>query len=181
MVRVFSFYPPRNGQHDDIDKYIEPASARLTKMASRAAEYGKLLVLENEKGIVGDTVERCRRLLDNVASDQLRFAWDPANFVQVGELHPTTDGWPLLGSYVSHVHVKDALVNGEVQTAGNGDGEVKQLLERLREANYQGFLALEPHLVVAGHSSGFSGPDGMERAAKALRKLMAECDCFETG
>ena len=59
------------------------------------------------------------------------FAWDPANFVQVGELHPTTDGWPLLGSYVSHVHVKDALVNGEVQTAGNGDGEVKQLLERL--------------------------------------------------
>ena len=72
MVRVFSFYPPGNGQHDDIDKYIEPASARLTKMASRAAEYGKLLVLEKQKGIVGDTVDRCRRLLDNVASDRFR-------------------------------------------------------------------------------------------------------------
>jgi hypothetical protein len=50
---------------------------------------------------------------------------------------------------------------------------------RLREAGYQGILALEPHLAIAGHSSGFSGPEGMAYAAQALRRLMAEVGCVE--
>ena len=179
MIRVFSYYPPEGVAKEDNDWLVDKASERLATLASRAVEAGKLLVLENEKGIVGDTVERCARLLDNVGGDHLRFAWDPANFVQVGERYPTTDGWPVLGGYVGHVHIKDALANGEVQPAGWGDGEVGKLLAHLRDTEYQGFLALEPHLVVAGHSSGFSGPDGMARAASALRYLMAECGCAE--
>ena len=40
-------------------------------------------------------------------------------------------------------------------------------------------LALEPHLAVAGHSSGFSGPEGMEVAVRALRRVMQEQGCRE--
>ena len=47
--------------------------------------------------------------------------------------------------------------------------------------DYKGVLTLEPHLKTAGHSSGFSGPDGMTLAANALRKLMAETGCQEIG
>ncbi len=179
MIRVFSFYPPQHSVSMTEDELVENASARLRSMATRAASAGNILLLENEKGIVGDRIERCLRLLKNVDSASLRFAWDPANFVQVGEMHPTTDGWPVLGSYVSHVHIKDALADGEVQPAGGGAGQVGELLVHLRDINYQGFLALEPHLVLAGHSSGFSGPDGMERAAKALRSLLSDCGFTE--
>jgi hypothetical protein len=35
-------------------------------------------------------------------------------------------------------------------------------------------------LEVAGHSGGFSGPEGMRRAVGALRSLMAKHGCTET-
>jgi hypothetical protein len=34
-------------------------------------------------------------------------------------------------------------------------------------------------LIVAGHSSGYSGPEGMARAAEALRRVMAQTGCIE--
>jgi hypothetical protein len=56
---------------------------------------------------------------------------------------------------------------------------VGQLLAALRDEGYRGFLALEPHLTVAGHSSGFSGVEGMTYAVETLRRLMRETDCIE--
>jgi sugar phosphate isomerase/epimerase len=179
-VRIFSFYPP--GPRDNLyyDTYVSEATSRLARLTETAQSEGFYLLLENEKDIVGDTVARCHTILSTIDNPHLRFLWDPANFVQVGETQPTTRGWPTLGPYVSHVHVKDAaLADGPVRVAGAGDGQVRELLKKLREAGYQGFLALEPHLAVAGRSSGYSGPGGMARAAAALRKLMAECDCAE--
>ena len=65
------------------------------------------------------------------------------------------------------------MATDEVLPAGEGDGQFDLLLNNLAKAGYQGFLALEPHLAFAGHSSGFSGAEGMGRAATALRALMA--------
>lgn len=180
LVRVFSFYPPDISTNAGYDAYVEASSERLSVLAQMAQREGFTLLLENEKEIVGDTLARCQRLLDAVASPALRFAWDPANFVQVNEEDVTARGWPMLGPYVVHVHVKDALLeSGDVRAAGQGDGEVGLLLAKLREGGYSGFLALEPHLAIAGHSSGFSGVEGMRYAAKTLRDLMAEFDCRE--
>ena len=163
LIRVFSFYPPAAASASDLDRHVHEAADRLATMAEIAPRGGFTLVMENEKGIVGDTILRCRQLLELVGNSGLQFAWDPANFVQVGEPEPTWSGWPLLGPYVAHVHVKDALASGEVTPAGEGDGQMGALLDQLRKSEYAGFLALEPHLVVAGHSSGFSGVDGMKR------------------
>lgn len=174
LIRVFSFYPPEHVPPDGYDAYVGESVKRLAALASRAADEGMTLLLENEKDIVGDTIARCRALLTGVDRANLRFAWDPANFVQVGEVAPTEDGWPLLGPYVAHVHVKDAVADGDVRPAGQGDGQVGMLLDRLNQSNYSGFLALEPHLAIAGHSSGFSGVDGMTRAVQVLRRLMAD-------
>jgi sugar phosphate isomerase/epimerase len=181
MVRVFSFYPPDGTTPKAYDEYIDESARRLSELAERAAVADITLLLENEKDIVGDTIARCRALLTTVNSPALQFAWDPANFVQVGEGAPTDDGWSQLGSYVAHVHVKDALADGDVRPAGEGDGQVGKLLDRLRDRNYEGILALEPHLAIAGHSSGFSGVDGMTHAADALRRLMQEHGIEEAG
>ncbi|HYN89646.1 MAG TPA: sugar phosphate isomerase/epimerase family protein, partial [Ardenticatenaceae bacterium] len=161
-VRVFSFYPPDTSSNRDYDWYLEEAAQRLGTLTDLARREGFHLLLENEREIVGDTPARCHALLGAIEDEHLRFAWDPANFVQVGVARPTESGWPLLGRYVAHVHVKDAsLADGSVRAAGEGDGQVGELLSALRRTGYHGFLALEPHLVAAGRSGGFSGPEGM--------------------
>ena len=168
-IRVFSFYPP-----DGADAWLERSIARLARLAEIAETAGLRLLLENDKHLVGDTPERCAALLRGVNSPALRFVWDPANFVQVGVAQPTDRGWPLLADYVAHVQIKDAhLVDGRVTPAGQADGQVPELVAHLREVGYQGFLALEPHLVIAGHSGGFSGPEGMATAAEALRGILS--------
>jgi sugar phosphate isomerase/epimerase len=176
-VRVFSFYP----EGEPGAREIDAAAGRLARMAEMAQAVGITLLLENEKGIVGDTLARCAALLDAVASPHLRFAWDPANFVQVGELAQVSDGWAALGSRVGHVHIKDLdAATGMVLPAGEGDGQVVAMLEHLAAAGYRGYVALEPHLAVAGHSSGFSGPEGMRVAAAALRRCLAQAGVTET-
>jgi len=179
-VRIFSFYPPDLSSNAQYDQHLPAVIARLQHLAEAAGHAGVELLLENEKGIVGDTLARCHALLQAVDHPALTFAWDPANFIQVGEAQVTEDGWPRLGDRIGYVHIKDALLaTGEVRPAGEGDGQIGLLLTQLREHGYQGFLALEPHLTVAGHSSGFSGPEGMARAVAALRQLLAANQCVE--
>jgi len=179
-VRMFSFYPPDTSSNAHYDRYVENAAERLSRLADLAEREGVTLMLENEKEIVGDTLARCEALVSAVDSSSLQFLWDPANFVQVGEARVTERGWPLLGARIGYVHIKDAhLRDGSVCAAGEGDGQIRELLVKLQAAGYRGVLALEPHLTIAGHSSGFSGPDGMAYAVKALRGLMADVGCEE--
>lgn len=174
LVRVFSFYPPETPEPDWSETaLVGEAVARLQAMTDVAASAGIQLLLENENGIVGDSVARCATLLHGVQSPHLAFAWDPANFVHVGEAAAVEEGWDTLGPRTKHVHVKDyRMSTSEVLPAGEGDGQFDLLFARLADTDYSGFLALEPHLAFAGHSSGFSGPEGMTRAAFALRALL---------
>jgi sugar phosphate isomerase/epimerase len=180
QIRIFSFYPPDTSTNLHYDRHVPESAERLGILARQAQQEGFTLLLENEKGIVTDTPERCLAVLQAVDSPALRFTWDPANFVQVGVAMPVERGWAGLKPYVRYVHIKDALLeNGKVTPAGEGDGQLVELLNELQQMGYRGTLSLEPHLQIAGHSGGFSGPDGMRLAARALRKLMAETGCQE--
>jgi len=179
-IRIFSFYPEDISTNAHYDQHVEQAAQRLAEFARLAEQEGIILVLENEKGIVTDTPQRCLAVLKLVNSSALRAAWDPANYVQVGVERPIDTGWAGLEPYVSYVHIKDAmLADGHVVPAGEGDGQVPGLLGKLIQMDYQGILTLEPHLKIAGHSSGFSGPEGMTVAVNALRKCMAAAGCQE--
>lgn len=180
-VRLFSFYPPDTSTNDHYDDYVAEATARLAKLTEMAEREGFVLLLENEKGIVTDTLTRCEAVVKAIDNPHLRFLWDSANFVQVGEEQVVERGWPMVGDLIGYVHIKDAVLSdGHVVPAGKGDGQLPELLTRLKATDYQGVLALEPHLKVAGHSSGFSGAEGMKIAVTALRKIMAETGCVET-
>lgn len=181
-IRIFSFYPPDTSTNAHYDQYVPEAVDRLGKLTEKAASAGFTLLHENEKDIVGDTPERCHALMSGVNSPNLRFIWDPANFVQVGVSQLTDRYWDLLSPYIGYIHIKDArLSDGTVTAAGEGDGQVPQLLTRLKATGYNGVLALEPHLKVAAHSTGFSGADGMTYAVNALRKVMADVGLAEAG
>ena len=179
-VRIFSFYPPDTSTNAHYDQHLDAAIERLARMAERAQAAEVELLHENEKEIVGDTLVRCQALIAGVNNPHLHFLWDSANFVQVGEDRVVERGWPMLGDKTTYVHIKDArLSDGSVCPAGDGDGQIRELLQSLVAQDYQGFLSLEPHLMVAGRSGGFSGAEYMTIAVEALRKVMAEVGCVE--
>ena len=78
LIRVFSFYPPNIENNDHYDQHVEAVTSRLARLTEVARREGVTLLLENEKGIVGDTPERCQAILSAIDSPHLRFAWDPA-------------------------------------------------------------------------------------------------------
>ena len=176
-VRIFSFYPEADGLQVE---RVETSISRLRVLAEVAAERNIVLLLENEGGLVGDIPQRCRALVERVGSANLRYVWDTGNYPQMGFERSVEIGWPLLAEYTDCVQVKDCrIADGTITVAGGGDGQVRELLENLMDRAYEGFLALEPHLLVAGQSGGFSGAEGMKMAAQALRGLMAEVGCQE--
>ena len=76
LVRIFSFRPPAGREAEQVGESL----SRLNALAEVAGARGVVLVMENETGMVGDTPERCRTLLQGVDSPSLRFVWDIGNF-----------------------------------------------------------------------------------------------------
>lgn len=155
FLRMFSFYIPV-GQ--DPDQYRETVIARLRQFAAVAEKYGITLLHENEKDIYGDTGRRCRDILDAVGSDHFKAIFDFANFVQCGE--DTLACWELLKKDVAYIHVKDAVTAGrENVLCGTGEGHIAEILTDAFAHGYDGFLTLEPHLVLFDALKGLETAD----------------------
>ena len=170
-VRVFSFFV-RPGSDPAASRDV--VLRRMAALADVARDAGVVLVHENEKGIYGDTPQRCLDLVESVGSPHLALAWDSANFVQVG-VRPFTDGYALLRPYLEYVQVKDALAaTGAVVPAGRGDGEVPQTVRALRDDGFDGFFSLEPHLGQAHSLGGFSGPELFTEAWQAFTTILRD-------
>ncbi|MHB1628027.1 MAG: sugar phosphate isomerase/epimerase family protein [Bacilli bacterium] len=170
-IRIFSFFIPAGS---DPAAFRNEVMRRIQVLEERARDAGLTLLHENEKEIYGDTGERCLDIFRTCPSERLRCAFDPANFVQCG-VRPFSDAFPLLEPYISYVHIKDARFDGGlVVPAGQGDGEVEQVLSSLLDGGYDGFLSLEPHLDKAGRFSGFSGPERFRAAGGALKDMLRE-------
>jgi sugar phosphate isomerase/epimerase len=168
-VRIFSFYYEGRAPEDVRDAVLE----RMAALARRAEGTGVTLLHENEKEIYGDVPTRILDIVEAVGSPALKLAWDPANFVQVG-VKPFTEGYGLLRPHVAYLQIKDALAaSGRVVPAGEGDGEVLQTVEALRDSGYVGFASLEPHLAFGYGTGGFSGPRAFGVAARAFSTILA--------
>ena len=142
FIRVFSFFIPKG---EDPASYREEVIRRMKQMVALAERDNVILLHENEKGIYGDTALRCKEIFDEVPSAHLKGVFDPANFVQCGDVtYP--DGFQLLKEHIVYMHIKDALEDGTVVPAGMGQGHVEEILRELSEDGFQGFLSLEPHL-----------------------------------
>ena len=169
-IRMFSFFVPKG----EADAHRSQVMERLATLLDEAKGHPVILLHENESHIYGDIPRRCLDILETLASPQLRLTFDPANFVMNG-VHSFSEGYPLLKDHIEYMHIKDGIMaEKRVVPAGEGDGEVPELLSALKGRGYDGFLSLEPHLAHAGASGGFSGPDLFEKAAKALRSVLKE-------
>ncbi len=74
---------------------------------------------------------------------------------------------------MKHFHVKDYDPKTHRNVpAGAGNGQIPRLLGEAVATGYDGFCVLEPHLVVAEASFGFTGPERFADAAKALKQIL---------
>jgi sugar phosphate isomerase/epimerase len=164
-IRIFSYYLPRE---DDPARFRDEVLRRTSVKAAIAEKRGVQLVLENERYIYGDTADRVLDVLISVDSAALGHAFDPANYLEVGQ--PIDDAWSKLRSRTTHFHVKDydASLGKNVPT-GQGQGKIPELIADAVSRGYEGFCVLEPHLLVAELTHGFTGPARFGEAADALK------------
>jgi 3-dehydroshikimate dehydratase len=174
FIRVFSFYPPDGGA---IETYRTEVIERMRKMAELLQNTNLVMVHENEKDIYGSSAENCVDLVKSIDSPKLRLAYDPANFVWGEKITNSFDVcWQMMKPYVVHVHIKDWKLGSDNvgSMPGEGDGQIRNLLEDLAVMKYKGFLTLEPHLKSGGQFGGETGPELFSQAIAAIRNLCRE-------
>lgn len=160
-IRTFSFFIPQGKRPED---YKGMVFERLGAMVDYAGAQKVVLLHENEKDIYGDTIYRCRELMEAFYGDSFRAVFDFANFVQCGQ-----DAWQAYGElrpFIEYVHVKDARrKDGVIVPAGEGDGRIRDILASLKAQGFTGFLSLEPHL------TEFEGLKDLERDGASVRGM----------
>ncbi len=177
-IRMFSFFEAYENKDTVIDT--------LKKMVAIANEYDIKLCHENEKLIYGDTLERVNEIAESVP--ELCLIYDPANYVDVGEMPEKT--LPALHSRTEYFHIKDVIAEtGELVPAGHGDGGIPKLIEMI--GNDDKVLTLEPHLMIF---DGYAEIDSTEMknkfhfenndeafdfAVASLKKLLTEQNYIE--
>lgn len=169
-IRMFSFWMVDKNP----DEWKDEVLKKLKGFADIAAKYDVILLHENEKDIYGDIGSRCKIILDELASPHFKVAFDFANFVQCGE--DTAQCWEMLKEHVVYIHIKDAIAgNKENVVCGTGDGKIPELLKKaIREDGYEGFLTLEPHLVLFATLQSLETEDASQVIATNKAKDGAE-------
>lgn len=183
-IRIFSFYIPKK---DNFDDYKDVVISKLKEFAKIAEQYNIVLLHENEKDIFGDIARRCKLIIDEVASPNFKGIFDFANFVQCGE--DTQECYDLLSDDIAYIHIKDAVYKDNFNVlCGTGDGQIESILVQFLKSGYQGFLTLEPHLVVFDaikdlelehstetiqNSAAKDGAEGYKMQYEALLKILS--------
>ena len=158
-IRMFSFFIPKDKVASD---YKNEVIDRLGVMYDISKDSGVSLIHENEKGIYGDVPERCFEI--HKALPEIGGVFDPANYVQCGV--DTLTAWDMLKDYILYMHIKDAKSDGSVVPAGQGEGNVKEIVSQFIAQGGNAFT-IEPHLKI------FDGFSALEQEGE--KSVISEC------
>jgi sugar phosphate isomerase/epimerase len=170
-IRIFSFYP---GAYVSEESFFDQVISRLSKMVEYVQGSDIILMHENEKGIFGHNAENCALLARTMHSKNFRLAYDPGNFVWGEHICNNMDVcWSKMKSWVDHIHIKDWKMN-HYDTGclpGSGDAQIPELIEKLVETKYKGFVTMEPHMDEGGQFGGHTSMDHYRQAITSFRRL----------
>ncbi len=196
LIRGFSFYPPLGA---DPVPYVPQAVDQIGQIVDICGREGLIFGLEIEPNLVGSTGKLMATLARNVNRPNLVLIFDGGNvacqnknpiecFHEYREMRP----------YLGWMHVKDYRIDPGLEWTGTVDEErlrnfvpadsgdaghelvlkdlkshLPEMEERMKKLGAPGFfLETEPHLKGGGQFGGFSGPDGMGVAVRALCRLL---------
>lgn len=177
-VRIFSYY----NRKDQVDHEAWKAESldRLARLTAVAKRCNLVLYHENEAGIFGNQVADVAAIRDQLRAknpEHFRMIFDFDNFNHTGQ--DVAAAWKELGDATDAIHLKDSKKqpDGKFQhvPAGTGDTPIRQVLQELKQRNWNGPISLEPHLV---HSAAVmaTGPSG--QANQSLADL-GPAECFQ--
>lgn len=196
LIRGFSFYHP---QGEDPTPYIPQAVDQLGQIVDICAAEGLVFGLEIEPNLIGETGALLATLARKVKRSNMVLIFDGGN-VAAQNKNPVQcyneylDTRPHLG----WMHIKDYQIDPSLNWTGVVDEErlknfvpcnvgdaghelvlrdlktqIPKLDRKMKKLGAPGFfLEVEPHLKGGGQFGGFSGPDGMGVAVRALCSVL---------
>jgi sugar phosphate isomerase/epimerase len=144
----------------------------MAEQAEMVAGSSFVLVHENDADMYGAFPEGCRRIMETFNGPNFKALFDFANSACMGiKTIPDWTDWII--PYLDSLHIKDG-VNGSRNflPAGEGEGQIPETFQLLRDAGWSGPMALEPHLAESGAFSGFSGEAKFAHAKETLVKVL---------
>ena len=160
IVRVMSYAQEPWGE----DQHEQERFKRLRAITSRFSEAGITVAHENCMNYGGFSSGHTLKLIEEVPGMKLIF--DTGNPVfqrdrSQDEPQPWQDAWQFyqdIIDHVIHIHVKDCRnpvtddVEPEYVFPGEGQAYIPAIMEDLKKRNYQGFIAIEPHVATVFHA-----------------------------
>ena len=196
LIRGFSFYHPRGTNPAE---HLQQAAEQIKAIVDVCAAEGLVYGLEIEPNLVGETGELLAALAKAVDHPSMVVIFDGGNVaaqnknaVQCYEEYKDTR------DYLGWMHIKDYRIDPNLVWEGAVDEErlknfvpanvgdaghelvlrdlrehLPALTEKTQALGLPGFfLETEPHLKGGGQFGGFSGPDGMGVAVRALCSVL---------
>jgi len=124
--------------------YAQKFYERIKKLADVASDNDIMLLLETGQ----ETAEDLKAFLRKLNHPAVGVNFDPANMILYDKGDPI-EAVRELGSYIQHLHIKDALRTKQTGTWGTevpwGDGEVgpEAFVKALKEVGFNGVMAIE--------------------------------------
>jgi sugar phosphate isomerase/epimerase len=197
LVRGFSFYHPKG---TDPAPHLPQAIDQLGKIAEACDKAGLIFGLEIEANLIGQSGQLLAEIHRQVNHPAMLLIFDAANivcqgftaaevFAQYQAMKPGL-GWVHIKDYKHLTPVSGRVAHVDEESAWNfvpsdqGDSGHEQILRDLRDyiptlekrlaaRGIPGvYLDLEPHVKSGGQFGGFSGPDGMGVALRALCRVL---------
>lgn len=196
LLRGFSFYPPKGADPED---HFPQAVDQLGRICDLCKREGVVYGLEIEANLIGSTGGSMIRLYDAIKSPAIVLIFDGANLsAQNLPAHRCLEEFHKMKAGLGWMHIKDYRIDPSLEWKGHvdeerlknfvpadeGDSGHEAILRAFRDllpemtAMMQSmgapgvFLDLEPHLKGGGQFGGYSGPDGLGVALRALCRLL---------
>jgi sugar phosphate isomerase/epimerase len=196
MIRGFSFYHPRG---TDPVPHVPQAAEQLGAIVEKCGAAELVFALEVEANLIGQNGRLMAELARRVDRPNLVCIFDGGN-ISSQNLDPVRcfAEYQAMRKHLGYLHIKDYKIDPALEWTGvvdeerlknfvpadRGDSGHEAILRDLRESlpaidrrmkklGLAGvFLELEPHLKGGGQFGGFSGPDGLGVACRALCRLL---------
>ena len=196
LIRGFSFYQPKG---EAPEGYVDQAVGLVAKIADEFAKHGIVYGLEVEANLIGQNGKMLAELATKINRENLVVIYDGGN-LSSQNMSPVQcfEEYELMRPHIGWIHIKDYEIDSNMEWKGYVDEErlknfvpanvgdsgheailrdfrnyIPALDERMKKLGGPGvFLELEPHLKGGGQFGGFSGPDGMGVAVRALCSVL---------
>jgi sugar phosphate isomerase/epimerase len=160
LIRIMSFAVLKDrGPEDQMET---ERFRRLRELLALFQDAGITPVHENCMNYGGMGWPYSLRLVENVPG--LKLAFDTGNPVFTPdytqpEPRPRQSAWEFYSQvkdHIAYVHIKDGIWNADAQTCaytfpGEGQGDVRRIVEDLLLSGYDGGFSIEPHLAIVFH------------------------------